>query len=127
MKDDYLTTQVRKHIINMRERKMKVDVYLNGKKKDKKDYQDKVIKKLSDLETFDFRHKDKRDIWLEGEYANDVLFIRAGLLQIVLKDTAFFGGGIGEKSFYLRLDLGCTWQDVWDKIKNIDSIEYEVK
>jgi hypothetical protein len=105
--------------------KMKVDVYLNGKK-EKKDYQDKVIDKLKELGAFIDWEKEKDRIYIVKPYAISDMFIKAGLLQIVLKDIAYFELNIPNE-LYLKPCIANNWQEVYNKIKNIDSIEYEVK
>jgi hypothetical protein len=65
-------------------------------------------------------------ILCDSGFANNQMFIKTAILQIILKDIIYIGGD-EYMSLYLNLNSGCSWEMVWDKIKDIESLNYNIK
>lgn len=90
------------------------------------DYRKLVIEKFYEIGCF--------RTWVPGsEYrviglglcANDKMFARCGAIQSLLFSVAYFG--INRDGLYFSINdcFGKTWKDVYDIIKDIESIEFE--
>lgn len=105
---------------------MKIIVYKNEVKEEKQpDYRELVIKKIKDLGCFEFEFSSIGDyLFRNNPIANGDYIIILGFLQILLKDIAYFGYN---SNIYLKIYQGNSWQDVYNVIKDIDSLDYEVR
>ena len=50
-----------------------------------------------------------------GSFSNQYCFMRAGKVQSLISDFAFFGCDLDD-GFYLELKEGATWEQVYDKL-----------
>jgi hypothetical protein len=104
---------------------MKLNIIINKKEsEEEKDYQQLVCDKLEELGCFIFIPKGDF-IGIDGNsFCNKEFFIKTGIIQIILKKLAYFIGGHHRHVLSLELEYKKTWEDVYDKIKNIDEITW---
>jgi len=84
-------------------------------------YRALVNDKLKELDTFyegtdeEIKGGKDRFLYVASGYANSDWFIRAGRVQEVLIEYAFFGGD-NERPLYLTLNPSTTWKEVYDSL-----------
>lgn len=102
---------------------LNVNIKTSGKEEKETDYRELVKEKLDELTGFKNFRIAYNDIQIDCFY-NSTAFIKLGLLQTLIKGIARFyvDNGMG-----LSLESPYTWKDVYNKIKDIDSIEYNLE
>lgn len=96
--------------------------------KDDREEESSIIEKFSKecerLGTYCGKWKMKNQvIYWDGSFANDHFFIRLGGLQKALLGIAFFQQGYDVPGLSLCLEVGRTWEDVLNRMAEIESIE----
>jgi hypothetical protein len=103
-----------------------MNININIKKEESNpDYQQKVIEKIIELGGFNFDKYDEYSISHDNPDSNDDKFIISGILQIILKGIGLFGSNEDGYLCFNILPL-ISWKDIWDKIKDIEEITYEL-
>ena len=96
-------------------------------------YAIEVSKKLKQLGCFAYRDHMQCPFIIDNNricinktgFANNEMFINTGIIQIILKDIAYFKS---DNNYCLSLivEHSKTWKDVYNKIKDIDKITYNI-
>jgi hypothetical protein len=110
---------------------MNINVNVNvNNKKENQEYSQMVADKIRDLGGLPFivSWENKPEILICREsFNNRKMFIICGILQIILQDMAYFGSGVKGLTLYLQLDSNLkSWQEVWEILKDIESLNYTV-
>ncbi len=111
---------------------MKINIEIKRKKEIETTptIKEKISFKLKELGCFypisEINAYDDKLILCDSGFANTQMFIKTAILQIILKDITWIGG---DEHFplYLHLDSYCNWKMVWDKIKDIESLNYNIE
>jgi len=64
------------------------------------------------------------DTLVLGCTSNTEMFTRAGIIQSIVEDEAFYGTN-RKNGLYLQLKCGRSWEAVIEKLKNIESIKID--